>query len=595
MRMFNFIYQGSASIDTARTRVEGTPAEHLLLQVFCGTPEQAYIAALLAQLQQAFPGVAILGITTAGEIMDGEQHEQTTVITVMAFSATCCSTALVTQNDDLFQAGQALAQALFQDDTTTCIVFACGIRDGVPMNGEPLMQGLKEANAQIIIAGGQAGDNGLGIASWVFTEQGITAHGVAAAALHGSQLRVRNSYKLGWVPIGKKMTITAAVGACIHSIDDQAAATIYRHYLGDEISARLPASAVDFPLVVLRDGILVARFANRINENGSLDYVSAFQVGEQVQFAFCHSGLLAEQAAQTHADHAAGNWEGVLLYSCVSRKWALGADIRIELADWPAIAPSAGFFGYGEYFHSAGQNHFLSQTLTLLALSEAEASSPRAPVVIPERYDSRQLQTLRVLHRLIETFSLEIETMNQRLRELAHQDALTGLANRRQLDAAVALELRRLRRSEKNLTCILLDVDYFKDYNDAYGHVHGDDCLRSIALVLQLATRRPGDLAARYGGEEFVVLLPDTDFEGGMHIAETLRVGLENLRIAHARSAVASVVTASFGLITVHNNCHDAPARLFELCDEQLYKAKAAGRNQVKGIDLANPTLSCGI
>lgn len=163
---------------------------------------------------------------------------------------------------------------------------------------------------------------------------------------------------------------------------------------------------------------------------------------------------------------------------------------------------------------------------------------------------------------------------------LARTDPLTGIANRRELDDRLASELARLQRAGAPLSLILMDVDHFKAYNDTYGHVEGDLCLKRIAATFQLHLHRVPDLAARFGGEEFAGILPETGHLGSLALAERIRCDIEQLGIPH-RGSPQGCITASFGVYTIHCDGTVRAEALIELADRQLYRAKSAGRNQV--------------
>lgn len=169
---------------------------------------------------------------------------------------------------------------------------------------------------------------------------------------------------------------------------------------------------------------------------------------------------------------------------------------------------------------------------------------------------------------------------NARLAALASTDGLTSLANRRAYDEYLQVEWARARRSNRPLSLIALDLDFFKQYNDHYGHMMGDECLKQIAKILQ-ATRRPADLAARTGGEEFSLVLPETDVAGALFVAETVRVGIERLHIDHMTSPMG-VMTASFGVAAATPIQTRTVQDLMQTADQALYKAKQSGRNQVQ-------------
>lgn len=175
---------------------------------------------------------------------------------------------------------------------------------------------------------------------------------------------------------------------------------------------------------------------------------------------------------------------------------------------------------------------------------------------------------------------LALQAANQKLAELANQDGLTHVANRRCFNERLQVEWKRLARENQPLTLILLDVDKFKSYNDFYGHLAGDDCLLKIAKTLQKVIRRPADLVARYGGEEFTILLPNTTLEGGIKIAQTIQQAIHNLAILHAQSNVKEIVTVSLGISSLIPNLEIQPDILIGNADKALYKAKEQGRDR---------------
>lgn len=166
---------------------------------------------------------------------------------------------------------------------------------------------------------------------------------------------------------------------------------------------------------------------------------------------------------------------------------------------------------------------------------------------------------------------------------LSNTDGLTGVANRRYLDQYLEREWRRAARSAAQISLIMCDIDYFKAFNDAYGHQSGDCCLKKVASALKDTLQRAGDLIARYGGEEFAIVLPDTDARGAAVLAESLRAGVEALGIEHAKSQVSQHVTISLGVATLIPAPGSSYDELISAADKALYRAKQEGRNRVWG------------
>jgi two-component system chemotaxis family response regulator WspR len=175
----------------------------------------------------------------------------------------------------------------------------------------------------------------------------------------------------------------------------------------------------------------------------------------------------------------------------------------------------------------------------------------------------------------------QLADANIELQKLAALDSLTGVANRRRFDEAMRMEWQRGQREKKPLSLLMCDVDFFKKYNDHFGHVEGDMCLRKAAAVLTGNLKRPADLAARYGGEEFALVLPETDMAGALKVAEACRENLEHLSIDHP-GADCGKVTMSIGVATMVPDKDGTVVDLINAADKALYAAKAAGRNCIQ-------------
>lgn len=175
----------------------------------------------------------------------------------------------------------------------------------------------------------------------------------------------------------------------------------------------------------------------------------------------------------------------------------------------------------------------------------------------------------------------QLIALQKELEELSFKDSLTGVANRRMFDSIMEVEWANARRNNQPLSLILFDIDYFKQYNDEYGHLQGDACLKQVAKVLSQAATRPRDFFARFGGEEFVLILPETDEQSAKKVAERCRNLIFKAQIPHAKSLVSQLLTFSLGVATIIPTHHDEPVSFIDLTDKRLYQAKQKGRNCV--------------
>jgi two-component system chemotaxis family response regulator WspR len=200
------------------------------------------------------------------------------------------------------------------------------------------------------------------------------------------------------------------------------------------------------------------------------------------------------------------------------------------------------------------------------------------------RYHSRSYMTLLqrdAAYRALRVSQQQLLDTNLVLQRLMNSDGLTGLSNRRHFDEYLELEWRRSLREQSQLSLLMIDVDYFKTYNDTFGHLEGDEALRQVAAAIREASARPSDLPARYGGEEFALVLPNTSLGGARLVAEKLRMTVAALKIPHISPTEGSSLTISIGLSTITptpgSNCRE----LISAADKGLYLAKNNGRNQV--------------
>jgi hemerythrin len=257
-------------------------------------------------------------------------------------------------------------------------------------------------------------------------------------------------------------------------------------------------------------------------------------------------------------------------------------------------------------FHILGEDQEMARQIALIRAGE---SADKAFDIAPKPLDNSTtvlLAALGSLYRVLSEQNRDLAAANRRLEERvaerttklaqanqkltefnlllearSNTDSLLGIANRRYFDERLAVEWRRAVRAQQAVSLLMIDVDYFKHYNDAYGHQAGDHCLQSVAQAALSAIRRPPDLLARYGGEELVALLPITDLNGATSVAQNIRKAVSDLHIQHADSPVAGEVTVSIGVASMMPDRATGSSALIAAADDALYAAKEGGRNRV--------------
>jgi diguanylate cyclase (GGDEF)-like protein/PAS domain S-box-containing protein len=290
---------------------------------------------------------------------------------------------------------------------------------------------------------------------------------------------------------------------------------------------------------------------NLVNDSNFLRSHLAKQVGLRSGFAF--------------PIHASGQVVGVMTF--FSRQEEPPDEYLLQMM-------AAAGFQLGE---------FVKRKYAEKELQEAEAS-----IRILYEQEKRQSQELAQKNLDLEQAKLELESANQELQRLASMDCLTKIANRRCFDKTLESEWRRMNRDKQPLSLILCDIDFFKLYNDTYGHQGGDECLKVVAEILAQNARRGGDVAARYGGEEFAVILPRTDTLGAVQIAESIRSDLQARAITHAGSKVSKFVTVSMGLAIAVSDVKLSIEELIGNADRALYQAKLEGRDRIVCLNHSN-------
>ena len=204
-----------------------------------------------------------------------------------------------------------------------------------------------------------------------------------------------------------------------------------------------------------------------------------------------------------------------------------------------------------------------------------------------------QLERDAAFHALRE-MQIQLEESNKELQRLSAQDGLTGIPNRRNFDESLDREWKRSHRNKVSLALIMIDIDFFKKYNDNYGHLAGDDCLKRVAQTLQTALHRPADIIARYGGEEFAAILPETTSDGAITVSENLHNAITELAIEHGHSDACPIISISQG-IAISEDCQfENIEELMALADKALYEAKEAGRNQYKLLHMESDEKASG-
>ncbi|OAA90454.1 putative diguanylate cyclase YegE [Clostridium ljungdahlii] len=390
-------------------------SDNVLIQIFTAVIEMKFIKDLTDKITSILPKAEIIGATTAGEIYEGNVLSKTTIISFSIFEKVRIKAKLLSDKNE-YKLGVNIVKELSEDYTKAIILFS----DGLITNGYQIIKGIESANSKIIICGGKAGDNGYLKKTFVFTKEGITENGVAAASLSGKSLNITTERSFSWSPIGKLMTVTKALNNRIFTIDNIKTIDVYKKYLGDEVTKDLPMSATEFPLIIRRNGTYLARVAFGRHDDGSLSFLGDVKVNDKVQFGYGDVNVITSQALEMTNRLKNRNIEAIFVYSCSVRKNFMQNKIGIETSAVNNIAPTFGFFTYGEFFTFNRSNELLNTTMTILGISEGNQTSYKN-VTMPNNenenssksfFEGKDVGVIKVFTNLVNQVTKELQEAN---------------------------------------------------------------------------------------------------------------------------------------------------------------------------------------
>lgn len=564
-------------------------ARSVLAQVYTGICDETWIEQVVGQVGNNRDKVVVVGATTFGEIEAGQALSKSTVVSLICFeSARLTAIALPCKWGDEVIAAQQVALALH--DIHEPVKGVLLLATTLSVNCNVLLAQLFADAPEIPVFGGGAGDNGAHEQTFVFSGDGSISSGLVAVALHGESLDILRRGYLGWERMGRPMVVTKVERFTLHTINDRPAFEMYRRYLGITEDEDFFLNAMEFPFMVERGGQVVARVPHAVHTDGAIDFVADLVEGETIEFGYAHVDAILMNASATVEAVRRFEPEAISIYSGGIRRFVMQQDVGLELAPFEAIAPTAGFFSYGEFFSFDTHSPLLNARLVIVGMRER----PRGKVFADDTSDAHHRESakdtatdvyapnhMRVLSKLqhfMRAVTDELEEANARLASLADHDYLTGLWNRRVLSSQLENEMERCRRHGRGCSLIFADIDHFKTLNDDYGHSAGDRVLMAFANLLT-ANARASDCVCRYGGEEFVVLLTEMSGSQARAIAERIRGQVQQLTLKHNHEQLPQV-TVSLGVAYFPDDAK-TPDDLLIVADNALYKAKRTGRNRV--------------
>jgi len=551
----------------------------VLVQVFSGQGDQESLERLLAEITELVPYAFILGTTTSGEIMNGQVNGLKTVLSFSIFKRTIIKAGFFPKgNQNDFDLGLKIASTLGSDKAKLLILFATG----GTINSNSVLKGVESVCPSLPVTGGNAGYNAFGC--FVSCNEQITSCGVVGVVLEGGFLKVSCYSHLGWQPIGKEMIITKVDGLRVYTIDNIPAYQVYRKYLGIDNFGNF-SNAVEYPLLVNRQGSLVARTPEIYYEDDSIVFAAELFEGEKVRLSFGDVGIISEAIVSLCQKIRQYPSESVFVYSCESRRGFLQELSEIETKPLQEIANTSGFFTYGEFYHDKNTNQLLNGTMTVVVLAEIGGKVLEHTATIAEkgfsegckfpkdRIAQRSTGVLKALTHLIKTVTDELVTANEKLQYIGLHDSLSGLYNRTFFEQ----EIKRLETDDCPVGIVVCDLDCLKMVNDTLGHSFGDQIIRAVANVITASCRKE-DIVARIGGDEFAILVTNATLSVLIDITKRI----VTIAAKHRRIQSENFLYLSVGFALKASGGAKDLGDALKIADASMYRHKVINKQYVQ-------------
>ena len=478
----------------------------LLIQAFVGNTSKSYILSLQKELNKYFVKAHIIGSTADGSIANAKVIDNPyATINFSYFDDTTLISYSGEHNIDEYNTGVNIGEYFNNFNPKLIIAFG----DGIHTNGELLLNGINSILKNSIIAGGLASKDEEFINTFVFNKTIISSNQIVAVGLSNPNLNIVDNYALDWIPIGRPKVVTKAIDNRVYSIDNMSAVDFYSKYLGDKVASSLPNTGMEFPLIIKRGNNIICRAVMKKYSDKSLSFAGNVKEGEIVQFAIGDIDTILKHTNDYQNILPYSNIESIFVYSCVARRYFLQDDVNIELLALERIAPTIGFFTFGEFYNKS----LLNQSNRYLALSE----KPLKKITINHINNNihSNNSTFKALVNLANATSSDLEEFAQlQYQKIEEQkndiyrkvyyDENTNLPNRLRLFDKV--------KHHKDRYLIFFDVDRFSKVNYFYGFEAGDSLILNLKKYLQSIIKNIGILY-KLPADVFAVITLDDNID----------------------------------------------------------------------------------
>lgn len=581
MRQSSFSIQNKQdlqdSIETVRR--QASAMKHLSsvhVSIFVDMEHVQIFEEIKQSVLEVFPEAQIIGAVSRAGVVNGQLIIRNVMLNFTLFERSevrCISFDFCQMSSR--QAGERLLGILQADPD----VMAVGIiSTGFHLDINPFFHEVSKSRREIVFFGGLADDGSYGKTGVVYTQDTVLQQGVAVVIFSGSDLHIQGSSSLGWKPLGRSMTVTRTEGEfCLQELDNHPAYEVFARYLGIEDNDKFGLESLTFPFYLERQGTVLTRHPQRCLEDGSILLGADIRMGEKLRLSYGDPGIIIENALALQEEMALFRPEAVFVVSCVGRWLLLGSDTEKEFSVTRHLAPSMGFYAYGEFMRDKNGEIMVSN-MTMITIGMREGAGHPAKKVEKIAYPQLNSHRSLMAHliRFIEATNKELEESNAKLARQAKLDSMTKLLNRGEMNLRLESMMEQASLGNQPLSVLMMDIDDFKGINDTFGHAMGDTAIESIAEILRIEMRESDSASSRWGGDEFFVAFHGMDVKECRLAAERIHQRVESLDfLPEGRK-----LTVSIGMVTARKE--DTAESLYHRVDEALYEAKrSSGKNTV--------------
>lgn len=587
MKQFQFDYSDSETLNKKLSEFKewcdsGNGAKKIF-QIYSEELEPECIREVCDIIEKMFPNTLYMGCSTSGNIIDCQLSGRITIVcTVFELPSTQVQ---LYQYDLSKQSVDDITKTIVKETESNPWVKAMEMFFTIPeQSSTQFCEGLKNVRQDIQIFGGVAcSDDITSDASCVFSKAaGFSEKSIIVMFYGGDDFYVDSIKVTGWKPLGRKFHVTKSKGSVLQELDGIPAYDVYHKYLNIKNDENFFYNTLEFPLFYEHNDTTILRTPVASNADGSITVTSDIDVGSVVRISYGDPGTIVDSIRHDSKKIAEFQPDLLHIFSCAARRtfWT-SKEPTYEIQPFKEISPSCGFFSHGEFLRTNGNLNQHNVTLVIAAMREGEKKASVSSAVSPDENIMSKVPLVSRLATFISVTSLELEEINQqlalaneKLKTAAIIDGLTGLYNRREIQAQIENALANIKK--ERFCLIMLDIDNFKQVNDTYGHQEGDTVIVGLADILrneQTAYMQKVS-SGRWGGEEFMMLLHDTDVSSASFIADLIRRCFANTNFPSVRPQ-----TISLGVTQAKEE--DTIDTLCTRVDVALYTAKKNGKNQV--------------